>query len=636
MTVVCQGPFGGSEPTAQGDMTGEFITPQAGDTSFDLKGRLSQWRGVKQIFTTPSYASAHYTKDYDPELAAKALKPFAKGTIGYVGTYQMSYAMLDYIKRTFPNARYVDASDMVDRIKVIKSAEEMELVKRAALMQDGAMRAAFAAVKPGMRDTEVAAVAQHYSQCHGSENGIYLCASMPLGTPSKFANRHLQNRVIQKGDQIALLVEDNGPGGMYTELGRSCVVGAKVPQAMKDELAFCMESRKLTLDLLKPGTSCKDIWDAFNAFMRKNGRPMEARLYCHGQGYDLVERPLIRNDEPMTIEKDMNIVVHPTYIHARLSQLAVRQLSDRRQRTGRPAAPVSGRDRRGGLAIPIGGLDRHRQERKVSSLKWRNPNEKNNVAAAFASVLALTGSAGAQNFPTHPVTMVIPFAAGGPQDTIGRIIAQRMGELLGQTVVIENVGGAGGMTGSKRVADAKPDGYTMILGSVGTHAQNQTLYKHPLYNVVTDFTPVAYLAETPIAIITRPGPAGEQLQGIHRLRQGQPGQDAIRLGRRRLGDASRLRRARQRDGHENHPCALQGHRPGDAGPDRRPHRLPVRDHRHRQAADRRRQGERHRDHDQGSLAGAAESCRPPANRASTCRPTPGARCSCRRARPPMS
>jgi tripartite-type tricarboxylate transporter receptor subunit TctC len=79
-----------------------------------------------------------------------------------------------------------------------------------------------------------------------------------------------------------------------------------------------------------------------------------------------------------------------------------------------------------------------------------------------------------------------------------------MGELLGQTVVVENVGGAGGMTGSKRVADAKPDGYTMILGSVGTHAQNQTLYKHPLYNVMTDFTPVAYLAVTPIAIIARP------------------------------------------------------------------------------------------------------------------------------------
>ena len=296
MTVVHQGPFGNVQT----------LPPEGNNI----------WRGVKQIMTTPSYASAHYTKDYDPELAAKALKPFAKGTIGYVGTYQMSYALLDYMKRTFPQARFVDATEMVDRIKVIKSAEEMELVKRAALMQDGAMRAAFAAAKPGMRDIEVAAVAQHYSQCHGSENGIYLCASMPLGTPSKFGNRHLQNRVIQKGDQIALLVEDNGPGGMYTELGRSCVVGAKVPQAMKDELAFCEASRKFTLDLLKPGTPCKDIWDAFNDFMRKNGRPTEARLYCHGQGYDLVERPLIRSDEPMTIEKDMNIVVHPTYIHA--------------------------------------------------------------------------------------------------------------------------------------------------------------------------------------------------------------------------------------------------------------------------------------------------------------------------------
>src|SRR6185437_9621312 len=295
MSVVCQGPFGGSETTAQGDIN---------------------WRGVQKIMTTPSYASAHYTKDYDPELAARALEPFRNATIGYVGTYQMSYATLDFIKRAFPKARFVDATDMVDQIKVIKSAEEMELVKRAALVQDGAMRAAFAAAKPGMRDTEVAAAAQHYSVSNGSENGIYLCASMPLGTPSKFGNKHLQNRVIQKGDQIALLVEDNGPGGMYTELGRSCVVGAKVPQAMKDELAFCMEARRMTLDLLKLGTSCKDIWDGLNAFMRKNGRPMEARLYCHGQGYDLVERPLVRNDEPMKIAKDMNIVVHPTYIHA--------------------------------------------------------------------------------------------------------------------------------------------------------------------------------------------------------------------------------------------------------------------------------------------------------------------------------
>ncbi len=300
MTVVMQGAFGS-----------------------DGRPPADTWHGVKRMLHTPSYASAHYTQGYDPELAIKGLQPYAKATIGFVGIYQMSFAMGDTVMRAFPKARFVDASELVDRVKVIKSAEELELVKRCALMQDGAMKAAFAAVKPGMRDTEVAAVAVHYSQVHGSENGIYLCASMPADQssaiglqPTKFGQRHMQNRTIQKGDAIALLVEDSGPGGMFTELGRTCVVGMKVPQQMKDELEFVKESRKMTLDMLKPGTPCKDIWEAFNAFMRKNGRPEEARLYCHGQGYDLVERPLIRSDETWTIQKDMNIVVHPTYAYA--------------------------------------------------------------------------------------------------------------------------------------------------------------------------------------------------------------------------------------------------------------------------------------------------------------------------------
>ena len=90
-------------------------------------------RGVKQWFTTPSYSSCYYTAPYDPELAAKALAPYAGGTIGLVGTYQMSFAMVDYMQKgRFSNTKFVDASDLVDRIKVIKSAEEQELVRRAA------------------------------------------------------------------------------------------------------------------------------------------------------------------------------------------------------------------------------------------------------------------------------------------------------------------------------------------------------------------------------------------------------------------------------------------------------------------------------------------------------------------------
>jgi len=123
--------------------------------------------------------------------------------------------------------------------------------------------------------------------------------------------------------------------------------------------------------------------------------------------------------------------------------------------------------------------------------------------ATLALLLGLAGPAIAEDFPTRTMTMIIPFAAGGPTDLLGRLIAQRMGEILGQTIVVENVGGAGGMAGSKRTADAKPDGYTFEIGTVGTHAQNQSLYEHPLYNSVTDFTPVALIAEVPIVLIAR-------------------------------------------------------------------------------------------------------------------------------------
>jgi tripartite-type tricarboxylate transporter receptor subunit TctC len=99
--------------------------------------------------------------------------------------------------------------------------------------------------------------------------------------------------------------------------------------------------------------------------------------------------------------------------------------------------------------------------------------------------------------------MIIPFAAGGPTDVLGRVVAARMSEILGQQVVVENVGGAGGMTGSKRVATAAPDGYQVVLGTVGTHAQGQTLYKKPHYNSVEEFAPVALLAEVPIILTVR-------------------------------------------------------------------------------------------------------------------------------------
>ncbi len=125
------------------------------------------------------------------------------------------------------------------------------------------------------------------------------------------------------------------------------------------------------------------------------------------------------------------------------------------------------------------------------------------TALAVLASLAATTSVQAEEWPTRPLTMINPFAAGGPNDVLARLFAQRMGEILGQPIVIENIGGAGGMNGADRVAKAAPDGYTFLQGTVGTQAQNQTLFKKPAYNSTTDFAAVALMIEAPLVLIAR-------------------------------------------------------------------------------------------------------------------------------------
>jgi tripartite-type tricarboxylate transporter receptor subunit TctC len=132
------------------------------------------------------------------------------------------------------------------------------------------------------------------------------------------------------------------------------------------------------------------------------------------------------------------------------------------------------------------------------------------VFVAVATLIA--GPALADNWPSRPITMIVPFSAGGGVDLSARIQAQRMGELLGQPIVVENVGAAAGMAGSARVAKADPDGYTMLIGNSGTHAYSQSLYKTPLYNSLTDFTPVGLASESPRILIARKDLPAQNLQ----------------------------------------------------------------------------------------------------------------------------
>jgi tripartite-type tricarboxylate transporter receptor subunit TctC len=128
-------------------------------------------------------------------------------------------------------------------------------------------------------------------------------------------------------------------------------------------------------------------------------------------------------------------------------------------------------------------------------------------AIAAATLLLVAGIAGGarteEPYPNRPITMVVPFAAGGPTDILGRVIAQAIGPMLGQPIIVEDVTGAGGTIGAARAARAEPDGYTMVMGNLGTHAASVGIYRHLSYDPRTDFEPVILVASTPMVLVTR-------------------------------------------------------------------------------------------------------------------------------------
>lgn len=275
------------------------------------------FRGVTRILGAPGYASVAYTAEYECEAVIRALEPFQPGTIGVVGPANIPYFLADRLRSGIPGIReLVDATEWVDRIKCIKSAEEIQRILQTARLQDECMGAVVAQIRPGMRDFEVSAAAQKVAQELGSEQGVYLVASAPVGVPAVYGIRHYQGRAIREGDYLNVLIETNGAGGYYTELGRMCVVG-EPGEELRHAMDFVAAAQDFAADALRPGVACSEIWDRYNAFVRSHGYPEERRLFSHGQGYDLVERPLVRHDESMRIEAGMNLACHPTFASER-------------------------------------------------------------------------------------------------------------------------------------------------------------------------------------------------------------------------------------------------------------------------------------------------------------------------------
>ena len=267
-------------------------------------------RGVKQRLGAPYYPSLHYTSLYDAELVVGVLKERPGATVGIVGKTFFPVPFYEHLVNQLTGTRFVDATEAVDQMKAVKSPEEIALIRGTAEIQDQALDHVRKCIRPGLREVDLYAEAHYICAKLGSERVQVLTCSYAPGEPSGFNQRHFMNRVIKEKDHFVILIEGNGPGGYYTEIARPFSLG-EPSQETRDVFNAVLEAEQVTLDSLKPGANPKEIWNAHNAFLTGRGLAPEGRLYAHGEGYDLVERPAIRYDETMSLRAGMNIAVHP-------------------------------------------------------------------------------------------------------------------------------------------------------------------------------------------------------------------------------------------------------------------------------------------------------------------------------------
>lgn len=271
-------------------------------------------RGVDRVLGTPSFHSIGYTVDYDTDLAIQALREAGAKRVGTLCPLALPHGLMQGLSAWFET---VDATDALDRVKAVKSSEEIGLIEATAALQDQVFAEVCDFLRPGITDRDVAAHAEAVGRRLGSDQGIHLGLSAPLGQPARFLNRPFQTRELKAGDHMSLLIEVNGPGGIYLEIARTMVLGAADDHVLKAFEAV-RAAQDHTLSLMKPGADPAAIAASHDAWMEARGLPPETRLYAHGQGCEMVERPLIRKDETLPLAKDMLLAVHPGYDDGRV------------------------------------------------------------------------------------------------------------------------------------------------------------------------------------------------------------------------------------------------------------------------------------------------------------------------------
>lgn len=277
--------------------------------------------GVNRKLTAPNFPGCHYCGTYDAKLAAEEIRQRGYRKLGVVSPNTMSAGFKAVLLEELGHPSLVDLTPQIDVHKAAKSEVEIELIRRAASMQDSILDTIKDHIKPGMRDYEVMAYGHYLGQLGGSETGYMLGSSARPGEATSIRRANEHGRQMNEGDVLYFQCENTGPGGYFVHAGRYYVLG-KASQELQDAYGAMVEAQDFTVSLLQPGRSCSEIFAEYNAYMESRGFAPERRLHCHGQGYDNVEPPLLREDETMDLSANMNFGIHPALVRKNLFVLA--------------------------------------------------------------------------------------------------------------------------------------------------------------------------------------------------------------------------------------------------------------------------------------------------------------------------
>lgn len=270
-------------------------------------------RGTAKRLAAPYFRTLNFTNDMDGKLAAGGILELGAKRVGLVNTGRMHACFYNTLMQELSGkVEFVDFTDPVDEIKAVKSEDELVYIRAAVEMHDRIFEAMPTIIRPGRLESEIRHDIHDLACKMGAEGfALVLVKSAPMGTPAGQAAIPYLNRRVESTDQVAVMLESSGPGGYYCEMGRVfclCEPGEELRRAWADGCA----AQDMVAGMLRPGNTTPEILDALNVFLKERGYAPEERLFSHGQGYDLIERPGVMHGETMKLRENMVLSNHPT------------------------------------------------------------------------------------------------------------------------------------------------------------------------------------------------------------------------------------------------------------------------------------------------------------------------------------